>query len=140
MNSGQQQISLAGDPVNQGYSSQFVLFGLLWLTCLSTWADVDRPAMPENGVCQFLLHHYALSAKDQTTINLIIADLVKQHEQAFDFTHHGDLRIQIRIFGREADYRQFALTNNARLEEWLFYITNVAGYYSVRDREVVTWR
>ncbi len=94
------------------------------------------------GLCQFVLHSYPLSQANEDKINFIIADLLKRHEAAFDFVAPADFHIRIRIFGRFEDYRQFASTNHSDLEGLLAgdSITNLAGYYSGRDQEVVTWR
>lgn len=137
MNSRREPCFFAGHRFQAFYSFHLCL---IWLSLCSVGADVKQPVVQETGVCRFLLHRYPLPVKDQVTINRILDDLLKEHENAFGFSNRAELRIQIRIFGREEDYRQFARTNMARPEGSPSYITNWGGYYSVRDREVVTWR
>lgn len=110
----------------------------LWQLALSS-APAAPPVVQGRGLCRFILHDYPLPQANEDKINFIIADLLKRHEAAFGFTNDPDFRIRIRIFGRFEDYRKFALTNRVSLET-ASSISNLAGYYSGRDQEVVTWR
>jgi hypothetical protein len=120
-----------------------ILFCLVALTLLLAWrAEAGAPVVQGTGLCRFILHDYPLSKANEDKINFIIADLVKRHEETFNFKTEADFHIRIRIFGRFEDYQRFALTNHGGLEfkgERLS-LTNLAGYYSGGDREVVTWR
>jgi hypothetical protein len=116
------------------------LYGIsvAWLLALGG-VSAAPPVIQGQGLCRFILHDYPLSKANEDKINFIIADLLKRHEEAFGFTNDPDFRIRIRIFGRFEDYRKFALTNQANIET-ASSISNLAGYYSGRDQEVVTWR
>ena len=98
------------------------------------------PGLSGQWFVPFILQGYALSRVNEDKINFIVTDLLQRHEAAFNFTASPELHVRIRIFGRFEDYRQFASTNasfegkNASLS-----LSNLAGYYSGRDREVVTW-
>jgi len=48
--------------------------------------------------------------------------------------------VRIRIFGTFEDYSRYASTNHHGFEHESLSISNLAGYYSQRDNEVVTWR
>lgn len=117
----------------------------LLLCILALWWFMlpDAPAAPPvaqgRGLCQFILHDYPLPKANEDKINFIIADLLKRHEEVFGFTADPNFRIRIRIFGRFEDYRRFALINLTSGDD-AASISNLAGYYSGRDQEVVTWR
>lgn len=116
------------------------LHGILvvWLLALGG-ASAAPPFVQGQGLCQFVLHDYPLPKANEDKINFIIADLVKRHEEAFGFVMETNFHVRIRIFGRFEDYRKFALTNQVNAET-ASAISNLAGYYSGRDQEVVTWR
>lgn len=110
---------------------------VLWLPQVLPAAGA--PVFQGSGLCQFILQSYPLPKANEDKINFIIADLLKRHEEAFGFVTETNFRVHIRIFGRFEDYRQFALTNQTSFED-AGSISNLAGYYSGRDEEVVTWR
>lgn len=114
----------------------FVLFFLFPLALLAA-----PPVFQGNGVCRFILHDYSLPKENEDKINFIVSDLLQRHEELFGFTN-PDLHVRIHIFGRFDDYATFATTNYGGVEgEHLSQeITNLAGYYSVHDNTVVTWR
>lgn len=110
---------------------------VLWLPRVLPAAG--GPVFQGDGLCQFILLSYPLPKANEDKINFIIADLLKRHEEAFGFVTETNFRVHIRIFGKFEDYRQFALTNQTSFED-AGSISNLAGYYSGRDEEVVTWR
>ncbi len=107
---------------------------------LALLAQSIAPVMQDDGLCRFVLHRYPLSQENEGKINFIIGDLLHRHEEAFGFTADANFHIRIRIFGRFEDYQQFAVTNHSGFENERMSLTNLAGYYSGRDQEVVTWR
>ena len=62
-------------------------------------ADDATPGFRGDGLCRFALNQYALPKVNEDKINLIVADLLKRHEAAFNFTASPDLHVRIRIFG-----------------------------------------
>jgi len=94
-----------------------------------------------NGICHFILHDYYLPEENEAKIDFIVADLLKRHEELFNFTN-SNLRVRIHIFGRFDDYANFARTNFSGFEsvELSQNISNLAGYFSFRNNEVITWR
>jgi hypothetical protein len=115
--------------------------GLALLFPLALLADANAPVFQGDGLCRFVLHRYYLSKANEDKINFIVADLLKRHEEAFNFTASPDLHVRIRIFGQFEDYRQFASTNGSfENQNAIASLSNLAGYYSGRDQEVVTWR
>jgi hypothetical protein len=65
---------------------------------------------------------------------------LRRHEEAFNFVAGTNLHVRIRIFGTFEGYRHFARTNDSSFEHQGMSVSNIAGYYSGRDNEVVTWR
>jgi hypothetical protein len=114
------------------------LFALLFPAAL----PASQPFYQGNGLCHFILHDYYLPVENEYKIDFIVTDLLKRHEEIFNFTPNPDLRVRIRIFGKFEDYAEFASTNlNESGGEHLSQnISNLAGYFSMRDNEVVTWR
>ena len=103
-------------------------------------ADDATPGFRGEGICRFALHQYALPKVNEDKINLIVDDLLRRHEAAFNFKASPDFHVCIRIFGTFDGYRRYALTNHSGPENISLTISNLAGYYSERNREVVTWR
>ena len=119
---------------------QLVLLALgLWFA-VEALADSATRGFRGDGLCRFALHQYVLPKGNEDKINLIVADLLRRHEAAFHFTADTNLHVRIRIFGTFAGYRSFAVTNREGLERESLAISNLAGYFSGRDNEVVTWR
>jgi hypothetical protein len=50
------------------------------------------------------------------------------------------LHVRIHIFGTFEGYRNYVLSNHSGFEHESLTISNLAGYYSPRENEVVTWR
>jgi len=120
---------------------KFLLCVLVCWLPLFWQATAAAPVLQGDGLCQFILHDYPLPKVNEDKINFIIADLLKRHEEAFGFKADENFHIRIRIFGRFEDYKQFSLTNHSDFSSSeLAAFTNLAGYYSGRDQEVVTWR
>jgi hypothetical protein len=113
---------------------------LAFLFPLALLAQSGAPTWQGDGLCRFILNRYPLTAENEGKINFIIGDLLQRHETAFGFTPDPDFHIHIRIFGRFQDYQQFAITNHSGFENEVASLTNLAGYYSGRNQEVVTWR
>ena len=103
-------------------------------------ADDATPGFRGDGLCRFALNRYALPKVNEDKINYIVADLLRRHEESFNFIASTNLHVRIRIFGTFEGYRNYALTNNDGFEHENLAISNVAGFYSPRDNEVVTWR
>jgi hypothetical protein len=113
---------------------------LLWLEPAST-----RAAMPEDdykgeGLCRFALVEYQLPAKNEAAINRIVSEALKKHEKLFAFKAAEGFHVRIRIFGRFADFESYTKTNAQKFAQSWQSLTNLGGYYSNRDRQVVTWR
>lgn len=104
--------------------------------------DTNAPVERVEGICRFILHRYPLAKADGQKINLIVHDLLKRQSEAFGIQPPADLRIHIRMFGRFEDFGQFTRTNHLMSgdEHGAGSISNLAGYYSPRTDEVVTWR
>lgn len=115
----------------------------LLLFCLALLPLASRAEVYDqgNGICHFILHDYYLPPENEAKIDFIVADLLRRHEELFNFTN-STLRVRIRIFGRFEDYAKFARTNFSGFESAQLSqnISNLAGYFSSRDNEVVTWR
>ena len=118
-----------------------VVLVLGWLAAAGArGADNATPGFYGDGLCRFSLHQYVLPKANADKINLIVGDLLRRHEAAFNFTASPDLHVRIHIFGTFEGYRNFAMTNHTGFEHENLSITNIAGYYSQRNNEVVTWR
>jgi hypothetical protein len=101
----------------------------------------NPPVYQGNGLCRFILQDYYLPQENEAKIDFIVADLLQRHEEAFNFIASPDLHVRIRIFGRFEDYERFARTNGTfENQDTLTSFSNLAGYFSLRDQEVVTWR
>ena len=119
----------------------WLCFIFLFLYSPALCAAASQPVFQGDGLCRFVLQNYYLSKANEDKINFIVADLLQRHEQAFNFTAGPDLHVRIRIFGRFEDYEQFARTNGTfENQNGLASLSNLAGYFSMRDQEVVTWR
>ncbi|HMP81345.1 MAG TPA: DUF1570 domain-containing protein [Verrucomicrobiota bacterium] len=118
-----------------------ILIFALWLASPAL-AATNAPVLQGDGVCRFILHDYPLTKTNEAVINFVVTDLLKRHERAFDFNARTNLRVVIRIFGRFDDFRDHIRSNSDGFGELpsSMEITNLAGVYSIRDREVVTWR
>lgn len=103
-------------------------------------ADNVTPGFQGDGFCRFALQQYVLPKANEEKINFIVGDLLKRHEAAFNFTANPELHVRLRIFGSFEGYKTFALTNHIGFEHESISISNLAGYYSGRNNEVVTWR
>jgi hypothetical protein len=117
-------------------------FIFAFLLSSALFAVAGQPVFQGDGLCRFILQNYYLPKANEDKINFIVADLLKRHEEAFNFTASPDLHVRIRIFGRFEDYEKFASTNLGNFEgqHENLSLTNLAGYFSMRDQEVVTWR
>jgi hypothetical protein len=113
-----------------------------FLLSSALFAAAGQPVFQGDGLCRFILHNYYLPKANEDKINLIVSDLLRRHEEAFNFIASPDLHIRIRIFGRFEDYEKFASTNLGNFEgqHENLSLSNLAGYFSQRDQEVVTWR
>jgi hypothetical protein len=115
------------------------IFAFLFSPAL--FVAASAPVFQGDGLCRFILHGYYLPKENEDKINFIVADLLQRHEEAFNFMASPDLHVRIRIFGQFKDYEQFARTNGTfENQSGLASLSNLAGYFSVRDQEVVTWR
>jgi hypothetical protein len=126
-------------PARTSFKWLVLLVSGFWFADASL-ADNATPAFRGNGLCRFALHQYVLPKGNEDKINMIVADLLKRHEAAFNFIASTNLHVRIRIFGTFEGYRRFAATNHQELEHEGLSISNLAGYFSERDNEVVTWR
>ena len=93
------------------------------------------------GLCQFALKDYTLAPQVEKSINQVVQRLLEQHRTTFKFIPHPEFRLRMRIFGKFDDYAQFT-TNQGVSVPGLSRagLTNLAGYYSRRTKELVTWR
>jgi hypothetical protein len=117
-------------------------FIFAFLFSLAFLAEAGQPVFQGDGLCRFILQNYYLPQVNEDKINLIVSDLLRRHEEAFNFIASPELHIRIRIFGRFEDYEKFAGTNLGNFEgqHENLSLSNLAGYFSQRDQEVVTWR
>lgn len=119
---------------------RFLSCAFVLLLPLISRAQSGGPVWQGDGLCRFVLNHYWLPPENEAKVNLIIGDLLRRQEAVFGFKTDTNFHIHIRIFGRFQDYQQYAITNNIGFGNDPEGLTNLAGYYSGRDREVVTWR
>jgi len=105
-------------------------------------ADTNAPVERVEGNCRFILHNYPLTKTDGERINRVVSDLLKRQAEAFEFSVPTNLELRIRMFGRFPDFCQYGRTNYLVTDgEYAGNeITNMAGYFSPRENEVVTWR
>ena len=115
-------------------------FAILCYGLSARGADNATPGFYGDGLCRFAFQDYAMPKANRDKVDFIVADLLKRHEEAFNFTASPDLHVRIRIFGTFDGYRAFAMTNHSGFEHENLSMSNLAGYFSQRDNEVVTWR
>jgi len=131
-----------------GRSGALFLFALLWVIPFSHGADdtdgetVSAAEFKGEGLCRFSLHEYQLPARNEAAINRVVSEALKKHEKLFAFKAAADFHVRVRIFGRFADFDQYTRTNrNAqKFVQARQSLTNLGGYYSQRENQVVTWR
>ena len=119
-----------------------LLLALAWLnSSLSVFgADNATPGFYGEGLCRFAFQEYAMPKANRDKVDFIVGDLLRRHEETFNFIASTNLHVRIRIFGTFDGYRRFAITNHSGFEHESLSISNLAGYYSQRNNEVVTWR
>lgn len=118
---------------------------LLLLTCPVTAAtpagNEPKPAYRGAGLCQFALENYVLPPQVEGSINQVVQRLLSQHRAIFNFQARPDFRLHMRIFGRFEDYARFTVDHQVKVPGLRRSgLTNLAGYYSGRTKELVTWR
>lgn len=114
---------------------------LALLLPLPLLADTSVAVARGNGICQFILQDFELPRASEASANLVVSNLLKQLQSALDFTARTNLHIRIRVFGQFEDFRDYSSTHRGpRDGEYAgVALSNVAGYYTPRTREVVTW-
>jgi hypothetical protein len=104
----------------------------------------DEPAAADfkgSGVCRFLTEDYQLPTKAEASINKVVTDALRKHEEVFGFKAPTNFAVRIRIFGRFGDFENFTRTNRyaQQLLQNSQSISNLGGYYSHRIRQIITW-
>lgn len=137
----------ARTPRLRGLPRWLPLAGSCVLAALATGSAAQAqtnvpPVERVEGICRFILHRYPLSKADGERINSVVSDLLKRQSEAFGMPPPTNLQIRIRMFGRFEDFCEYGRTNYTVSgdEHGGAVITNLAGYFSPRQNEVVTWR
>jgi hypothetical protein len=114
---------------------------LALLLPLPLLADANAAVARGNGICQFILQDFELSRTSEASANMAVSNLLKQLQGALDFTTRTNLHIRVRVFGRFEEFRDYSTAHRGpRDGEYAgVALSNLAGYYSPRTREVVTW-
>lgn len=122
--------------------SHFLLLTLVCATPSASGAEENSAEFKGEGLCRFALHEYQLPARNEAAINRIVMEALKKHEKLFAFTAPADFHVRVRVFGRFADYESYTQTNRAaqQFTKNGRSLTNLGGYYSPRQQQVVTWR
>ena len=105
-------------------------------------ADENEAEFKGEGICRFALHEYQLPPRNEAAINRIVSEALKKQEKLFAFKAPEGFQVRMRIFGRFADFERYTRTNRHAqqfVQNWQS-LTNLGGYYSVRERQVITWR
>ncbi len=104
-------------------------------------ADTKAPVVRGDGICQFILQDFELSRTSEASANMAVANLLTQLQGALDFSTRTYLHIRVRVFGRFEEFRDYSTAHRGpRDGEYAgVAVSNLAGYYSPRTREVVTW-
>lgn len=112
------------------------------LAAAGAGAVSNAPVERVQGNCRFLLHGYPLTRADGDKIDAVVRDLIQRQSEAFGLKPPADLQLRIRMFGRFEDFCQYGRTNYlvTEGEHAGGSISNLAGYFSPRENEVVTWR
>jgi hypothetical protein len=118
----------------------FCLFANLGSAASGT--DAETPTKYQGaGLCQFALQDYTLAPQIEKSINQVVQRLLEQHKRTFKFNGRPDFRLHMRIFGKFDDYAQFTTNQGVQVPGLSRAgLTNLAGYYSRRTKELVTWR
>lgn len=114
------------------------VFGVAGAVTNWTAAPVERV----EGMCRFILHGYPLLKADGERINFVVSDLLKRQSEAFGVKPPANLEVRLRMFGRFEEFCQYGRTNYlvSGDDHAGAVITNLAGYFTPRENEVVTWR
>jgi len=104
---------------------------LLTRTCFAGEVPTTEPDFKGDGLCQFALHGFALTAQSEASINQAVEKLIAKHELAFGFKRSPEFRLRMRVYNRFADF-----TNSTAMRG----LTNLQGVYVSRTKEIVTFR
>lgn len=96
------------------------------------------------GICQFATHGFAMAPLTEKTINDSVQKLLERHRAVFRFQQRPDFRLRMRMYGRFEEYTNavFSLywTNAVDRQALQGRPFNVAGFYTSKTKEIVTWR
>jgi len=96
------------------------------------------------GICQFATHGFVLAPTTEKAINDSVRQLLERHRTVLRFTPRFDFRLRMRMYGRFADYTNAVFnlywTNAADRLALQGRPFNVAGFYTSKTKEIVTWR
>ncbi len=96
------------------------------------------------GICQFATHGFALAPSTEKAINDSVRQLLERHRAILRFTPRFDFRLRMRMFSRFEDYTNAVFnlfwTNAADRLALQGRPFNVAGFYTSKTKEIVTWR
>ena len=104
---------------------------LLTRTCFAGEVPTTEPEFKGDGLCQFALHGFALTAQSEASINQAVEKLIAKHELAFGFRRSPEFRLRMRVYSRFVDF-----TNSTAMRG----LTNLQGVYVSRTKEIVTFR
>ena len=97
-----------------------------------------------SGICQFATHGFVLAPNTEKAINDSVQKLLERHRTVFRFQQRSAFRLRMRMYGRYQDY-----TNAVFNLYWTNAVDrlalqgrpfNVAGFYTSKTKEIVTWR
>jgi hypothetical protein len=125
-----------------GWMGALLVLAVAWMVPWNGRADEGDDEFKGQGLCHFALHEYQLSARTEAAMNRVVSEALKKHEKLFAFKAAEDFHVRVRIFGRFADYEQYTRTNRhaQQFVKNMQSLTNLGGYYSQREQQVVTWR
>lgn len=125
-----------------------VKVGVAWSLLLVAVAAADLPLTEQDfkgtGRCQLAFHGFLPSPHTERAINASVQKLIDNHQAVFGFQVRPDFRLRIRIFGKFQDYTNAALahyfTNSIERRTYANQLAHVAGFYTSRTREIITWQ
>ena len=144
-------MNLSGDP-SPRRRRLLCLVWFLWAATILAGITGNSPAAPNlsekdfkgSGRCQFAVHAFTLTPQTEKAINDSVQQLLDRHRAVFGFMPRPYFRLRMRVFGRYADYTNatFSLywTNAADRRALEGRPFRVAGFYTSKTKEIVTWQ
>jgi hypothetical protein len=125
---------------------------LLWAATILAGLTGNSPAAPNlsekdfkgSGRCQFAVHGFTLTPQTEKAINDSVQQLLDRHRAVFGFMPRPYFRLRMRVFGHYADYTNATFnlywTNAADRRALEGRPFRVAGFYTSKTKEIVTWQ